>query len=1122
MKKLTRLLLINWHYFQNTIIDLGVINFLTGKNSAGKSTIIDALQVVLMGETRSVAFNRAASKKSERTLKSYLIGSMGEDIENGNKSVRDGKDFSTYIVAEFYDDFKSSYFCLGAVFDSFSDSSDIIKRFFWLQSDIPANRFIENGKTMDSRRMTQYFKENYPNKYETKDTSEGYRTVVLGRLNIHNENFISMLKKAISFEPINDIEKFITENICDIEDDIDIVSMQENILYYKNQEVMTKQFEGKLNKLEEICRQYEEITGLRLQRKIQQFLIDYGLCKHYSGKLEESRTELKKYSDDIEKHKQIENNIEAKIKQLGIERDELLSDKQKFISDNKIDSLQKEEKRIRTIIEEYAKSLSGFIINIKTGSLSWNNKLNNSIKIIDDVNIHDDIKNILAYLERISSFSEDDFELLSVDYFVKIREEYIKIRDSLDKIERKLSSELAELRNEKNKLEMQIKQLKEGKKPYPDKAVKLRQILREELKKKYSTDIPVDFLADKIEIQDEEWHNAVEGYLNTQRMNIIVPPNYFMEAYHIYRTVRDKEDIFEYAIVDLQKVYDDAPKKMNNSLAEIVKSEDKYVQAYINYLLGKVIKCYSDDTLRDYRTSVTKDCMLYHNYAVKSLNPKVYTCPYIGRNSIEVQIKKLTQRLEDIYSVIKEKSEKDNLIVPVLKNEWFLAENYISSTVVTAFNEFQKRNEYREKLTEIQQILDSIDLLWLEKIDQKIDEKESEIDGNKQVQKDIIKKITILENAKDNMISVVIPELIQKKSDINEKIDAEYSEEYQINEGVPKYNFELSECGSHKNVADKFFVSIKKIALAIENKEKELCDKRSNYNTEERTAFRVSDVSSNDEYEESYEKIKDYELPKYYEKIKKAKNDAMEQFKSDFIYKLRANIQSVEMKIDELNDALKMAKFGNDSYMFEVKPNPAYLEYYNMIMSPLLDDGTEGLFGYEFSERYKTIIDNLFEQIISFDSNSVKTAQSVKMFSRYQTYLTFDMITTDSNGRRERLSKSIHTKSGGETQTPFYIAVLASFAQLYRVNDLKETGNTFRLVVFDEAFNKMDSERIIESVNLLRKFKLQAIICSPPEKAADIAPIADKTQLVYKEAVEGIYKSTVVEWTKEMSDTYGE
>lgn len=667
MKALTRLLLVNWHYFQNTVIDFGNINFLTGKNSAGKSTIIDALQVVLMGETRSVAFNRAASKKSERTLRSYLVGSMGEDIENGNKSLRDGKDFSTYIVAEFYDDFKSAFFCLGAVFDTFADGSDINKRFFWLKNSIPTNRFIENGKTMDTRRMTQFFKEKYPNKFETKDTSEGYRRIVLEKLNIHDENFISMLKKAISFEPINDIEKFITENVCDIEDDIDIVSMQENILYYKQQEDMAKRFEGKLRKLEEICRQYAEIEKLRSRRKIQQFLIDYGTYNSHCLELEQAQADFKKY----------------------------------------------------------------------------------------------------------------------------------------------------------------------------------------------------------------------------------------------------------------------------------------------------------------------------------------------------------------------------------------------------------------------------------------------------------------------NTFSRIIPETEQKISEIKSKIDMEYSEEYRNNEGIPRYSSELAECGSPSAVSDKFNSPVKGTISLISTGEKELVEKRNEYNMSEQASFRVSDVNNNDEYDEAYRKIRDYELPNYREKIEKAKNDAMEQFKSDFIYKLRANIQSAEMKIDDLNNALKMAQFGNDKYRFSVEPNPAFLEYYNMLMSSLLDDGTEGLFSFNFTEKYKSVIDNLFEQIISFDSNSEKSTQSVKMFSKYQTYLTFDLITTDSSGRREKLSKSINTKSGGETQTPFYIAVLASFARLYRTNDPKETGNTMRLVIFDEAFNKMDGERIIESIKLLRKFGLQAIICSPPEKASDIAPIADKTQLVYKEAIGEVYRSTVVEWTKEMSEING-
>ena len=42
MKKLKKILLINWLYFSKQLIEVEDINFLTGKNGAGKSTVIDA------------------------------------------------------------------------------------------------------------------------------------------------------------------------------------------------------------------------------------------------------------------------------------------------------------------------------------------------------------------------------------------------------------------------------------------------------------------------------------------------------------------------------------------------------------------------------------------------------------------------------------------------------------------------------------------------------------------------------------------------------------------------------------------------------------------------------------------------------------------------------------------------------------------------------------------------------------------------------------------------------------------------------------------------------------------------------------------------------------------------
>ena len=70
-------------------------------------------------------------------------------------------------------------------------------------------------------------------------------------------------------------------------------------------------------------------------------------------------------------------------------------------------------------------------------------------------------------------------------------------------------------------------------------------------------------------------------------------------------------------------------------------------------------------------------------------------------------------------------------------------------------------------------------------------------------------------------------------------------------------------------------------------------------------------------------------------------------------------------------------------------------------------------------------------------------------------------------------SKFSRETSGGQTQTPFYITVAASFMQLYR-NSIG--GDAIGLVMLDEAFNNMDDERISEVLEFLNHFNLQVII----------------------------------------------
>ena len=102
MKKLTRLLLIHWYTYDRELIEFENINFLTGKTATGKSTIIDALQLVLLGDTNGNFFNKAANERSVRTLKSYLYGENGDDGETGFRYLR-AATFTSYVVVEFED-----------------------------------------------------------------------------------------------------------------------------------------------------------------------------------------------------------------------------------------------------------------------------------------------------------------------------------------------------------------------------------------------------------------------------------------------------------------------------------------------------------------------------------------------------------------------------------------------------------------------------------------------------------------------------------------------------------------------------------------------------------------------------------------------------------------------------------------------------------------------------------------------------------------------------------------------------------------------------------------------------------------------------------------------------------
>ena|SRR5260370_30896488 len=76
MLTLSRIFLHNWQKFSLAMIEVDGSLYLTGLNGAGKSTILDALQVVLLADLKLIKFNSSVQDTSERTIDNFVRGDI--------------------------------------------------------------------------------------------------------------------------------------------------------------------------------------------------------------------------------------------------------------------------------------------------------------------------------------------------------------------------------------------------------------------------------------------------------------------------------------------------------------------------------------------------------------------------------------------------------------------------------------------------------------------------------------------------------------------------------------------------------------------------------------------------------------------------------------------------------------------------------------------------------------------------------------------------------------------------------------------------------------------------------------------------------------------------------------
>ena len=1080
---LSRICLNNWHYISKRILSFNEdINFFTGHSGSGKSTVIDAMQVLLYANTDGRGFfNKAAADDSDRSLIEYLRG-MVNIGENNEFSYLRNQNFSSTIVLELKRSDTGACQCVGIVFDVETSANDISRRFFWHKGPMWDNAYRTGRRTMSISEVETYLQEHF-NKEEYFATShnERFRRVLydtyLGGLD--PEKFPLLFKRAIPFRMNIKLEDFVKEYIC-MEQDIHIEDMQESVMQY-----------GRMRrKIEDTCAEIEELAGIQkaydIYQETEQQLEKYA---YFVKKLEilDLQSQVKTLADklamakeDLKRQEDARTAVETQIADLTGQGDNLL----RRIASTGYEDLKKQAEALNQLLERLGKS-----------EARWQ-QTTLALKAWEDEDI----------TPNQTLWDIEEFENRTIDNktLCRLKESIADLCADTEKQRQEAAAQIRDLKNREKQIKDELEKLRSGNKAYPKYLEHARSYLQRRLLEETGKGVDVHVLADLLDIRKDQWRNAVEGYLGSQKLSLVVPPKYARAALEIYGEL-DKIEYYNVAVLDTEKLSQSQPAVLKDALSGEVSVREPYIQPYIDLLLGKVIKCATTQELRQCRIGITDSCLLYHGFRLQHINPENYSkFAYIGKDSVRKRIRLLEQELKSMDE------QKRPLEEIVLGCQRILNLERLGSEPEEYLEWLKDIGAWNEKQREKKLLLAKIEKLKTQDVDQLEQERKAVVslcDGKKRERDELLNRIQDKENEISRCQNAAISlsgTLTDQERDLvkNSRLDMELAG-YLSAKDHPRYDREK----------ESYVTRCSRVSESRDTAFQDLMTVRTNYLRRYPNRNFPVNHKDNEAYAHLLSSLSCDHLEEYRQKAADQARAAVEHFKNDFMYKIRSAIREAMLRGDELNRIISRLDFGKDKYQFVIgRSKGADGRYYDMFMDESLEvnpsdltdsfDNQLDLFTTQHENQYGVLINDLINIFIPPENATPQELEEAKRnmdkYADYRTYLSFDMqqlIQNEDEVIKIRLSRMIKKNSGGEGQNPLYVALLASFAQAYRINlsPKLERNPTIRLVVLDEAFSKMDAEKVASCIELIRGLGFQAIISATNDKIQNYVENVDKT-----------------------------
>jgi uncharacterized protein YPO0396 len=1085
MKLLTRIRLVNWHLFENITIPCQGTTYFIGINGAGKSTVLDAVQFALVGGQRDVRFNQAAISGGKRTLASYVRGELGTE---GQRFLRGD---ATGVVALEFRNPDGTFFMHGAVIDAYEDGRNPDVAYFIVHNAaLNDNWFFKApGQLFDTRAFKRHL-ENFAlppaSRAQVFTRLEDYRVHLLNRLGQLKDTFPAKIVKGLAFSPLTDIRSFVHTYLLD-ENLVDVKTLQAQLETLRHFESLAADVRQRIEALTHI----EDIDKERVSHRRRRITNTYVARR--------VRAEI--FLKDLAARRLEMDALKLEFSRTEYQRDELtrsLRFAQSALTDAEI-ALRSDQTAVREKdLREKIVQLSLEVTDLSRRQTTLDHSLARE---------RADAEKLAAFLrvdkleipDSIGSFAKEPTQ----DAIRNLQESLSALGSEYARQETLLTEKVVALRTEAASLESDIRKLRTGDREASIEAeapnsAKLRQLIRARLGLGANE---VTYLCHELKIPDESWQDAVEGLLGFNRFTLLVPPAHYNEAIKLYRqhkdtlhgaTLLDTEAILEKGNKYTGKQGDGgAHNTSQNTLSEEVATSNPAARAFVNLILGNYVKCDSLEALRPHRTAITRECFVRRNYTDSHLNPSVYRRWFIGERASARQIEQRQQRLDEIASEMIRLNDRAN----ALRERLALTRDKIRPLIEMehAVESLAILPERSAQLATLKQELQELDLQNVETLKvevqrcQKVfDSAQGEVSAIERELGKLGEKVTQIETEALPGLERSAEEALRAATNFLEQENADgetvsdVQKEYERR--LERQPLEVILQNASRYEGD--------YQTAEQRSRDKLREAKQEYSL--KYDFGYDDTEDATRYTAEKDKLVNSELPGYETHIATQRGLAEQELVENFVHRLREQIEDARQQLAFLNATLANLRFGGERFEFITQPSPQVKQVYDMILDSQQVMGGS-LFESDFRQKHQQGWDLLFERLTCHDDENIE----LRELQDYRNYLQYDIRIHYPNGDRAILSQINAKKSGGETTTPFYVAMAASFAQAYRLNQPRPS-DTIRLAMFDEAFGKMDTARTASALQFMRDAGLQVLLATPPDKSGSLLPYVDSVRTVVR------------------------